>query len=123
MYLILFTIIYCALTQVLNIDLIFASGIYLASLCIAKGWLSEELKDVFNLKKTKYLYRKIGLKYSLMDLLSLILIFSNPFLIGQMALSFFEIMYIIFLIAVVYRYIFWGMTKTIKRIFKVHEKS
>ena len=81
MYLLLFTIIYCVITQVLNMSYGPAMGIYLIGLGLVKGFFSEELKDVFNFKKTKYLYEKNGFKDSLMELLSLMLIFINSYLI------------------------------------------
>ena len=77
MYLFLFTIIYCVITQVLNIGYGPAIGIYLIALGLVKGYLSEELKDVFNFIKTKHLFNKIRFKDSLMELLSLLLIYIN----------------------------------------------
>jgi len=41
------------MTQVLNMAYVPALGIYLIGLGIVKGFFSEELKDVFNFKKTK----------------------------------------------------------------------
>ena len=80
-YLLLFTIIYCVITQVLNISYGPAMGIYLIGLGLVKGFLSEEPKDIFNLIRIRYLYEKNGLKDSLMELLSLVLIFINSYLI------------------------------------------
>lgn len=117
MYLLLFTIIYCVITQVLNIGYIPAMGVYLISLILIKGFFSEELKDVFNLKKTKYLYKENGFKASLMELLSLMLIFINSYLIDYESLSLFEFVYLLFLIALVYRFLFWGITRAIGKKF------
>lgn len=114
MYLLLFTIIYCLITQVLNIDYLLAFGIYIIGLGLFKGFLSEELKDVFNSQKTKYLYEKIGFKDSLMELLSLILIFINSYIIDYESFSLVEFVYLFFLIALVYRFLFWGITRTIR---------
>ena len=113
MYLLLFTIIYCIITQVLNIAYGPAMGIYLIGLGLVKGYFSKELKDVFNFKKTKYLYEKNGFKDSLMDLLSLILIFINSYLIDYDAFSPFEFAFMFVSFALVYRFLFWGITQTI----------
>ena len=113
MYLFLFTILYCVITQVLNIGYLPAMGVYLIGLILIKGVFCEELKDVFNFKKTKYLYEKNGFKSSLMELLSLMLIFINSYLIDYEPLSFFEYVYLLFLIALVYRFLFWGITLAI----------
>ena len=114
-YLLLFTIIYCVITQVLNIGYGPTMGIYLIGLGLVKGFFSEELKDVFNFKKTKYLYEENGFKDSLMELLSLILIFINSYLIDYEPFSLFEFVYMFFLIALVYRFVFWGITRTITK--------
>ncbi len=114
-YLLLFTIIYCVLTQILNIAYGPAMGIYLIGLGLVKGLVSEELKDVFNFKKTKYLYEKNGMKDSLIELLSLILIFINSYIIDYEPFSLFEFVYMFFLIALVYRFVFWGITRTIRK--------
>ena len=97
-------------------DYVLALGIYLIGLCLAKGMLNskKELKDVFNFRKTKYLYEKNGFKDSLMELLSLILVFFNSYLISYEPFSPFEFIFMFFLIGVVYRFIFWGITRTIR---------
>ena len=115
MYLLLFTIIYCIITQVLNISYGPAMGIYLIGLGLVKGFFSEEQKDVFNFKRTKYLYEKNGLKDSLMELLSLVLIFINSYLIDYEPFSLFEFVYMFFLIALLYRFLFWGITRTVRK--------
>lgn len=115
MYLLLFTIIYCVITQVLNISYELAMGIFIIGLGLVKGFLSEEQKDIFNLKKAKYLYEKIGFKDSVMELLSLILIFINSYLIDYDPFSLFEFVYMFFLIALVYRFLFWGITRKIRK--------
>ncbi|RKL64759.1 hypothetical protein CR203_24565 [Salipaludibacillus neizhouensis] len=115
MYLLLFTIIYSVITQVLNIGYGPAMGIYLIGLGLVKGFFSEELKDVFNFIKTKYLYEKNGFKDSLMDLLSLMLIFINSYLIDYEPFFLFKFVYMFLLIALVYRFLFWGLTRTIRK--------
>ena len=115
MYLLLLTIIYCVITQVLNISYELAMGIFIIGLGLVKGFLSEEQKDIFNLKKAKYLYEKIGFKDSVMELLSLILIFINSYLIDYDPFSLFEFVYMFLLIALVYRFLFWGITRKIRK--------
>ena len=115
MYLLLFTIIYCMITQVLNISYGPAMGIYLIGLGLVKGFLSEEQKDIFNLKRIRYMYEKNGLKDSLMELLSLVLIFINSYLIDYEPFSLFEFVYMLFLIALLYRFLFWGITRTVRK--------
>ena len=114
MYLLIFTIIYCLITQIVNIDYGPAMGIYLILIGIVKGLLSEEFKDLFNRDKTKDLYEKIGFKDSLMELLSLILIFVNSYLIDYEPFSLFEFAFLFVVIAFVYRFVFWGITRIIR---------
>lgn|SRR5690625_3786605 len=114
MILLLFTILYCVITQILNITYLLALGIYLIGLGLVKGYFSEELKGVFNLKKTKQLYENNGLKDSLTELLAVILVFFNSYLIDYEPFSLIDFIYFIFLIALVYRFLFWGITRTIR---------
>ncbi|SDM63399.1 hypothetical protein [Bacillus sp. OK048] len=116
MYLLLFTMIYCLITQIVNIDYGPAMGIYLIVLGIVKGFLSDGIKDVFNFNKTKYLYEKNGFKDSLMELLSLMLIFVNSYLIDYEPFSLFEFAYLFAVLAFVYRFVFWGITRIIREI-------
>lgn len=92
-----------------------ALAIYLIGLGLVKGFFSEELRDVFNFKKTKYLYEKNGFKDSLIELLSLMFIFIHSYLIADEPFSLFEFVYFFFLIAFVYRFLFWGITRTIRK--------
>lgn len=114
MYLVLFTIIYCVITRVLDVDYGPALGIYIIGLGLAKGWRTKELKDVFNFRKTKDLYEKYGFKDSLMEYLSLFLVFLNSLLIGNTSYTAFEYIWFFFLVAAVYRFIFWGITRAIR---------
>ncbi|AUJ24353.1 hypothetical protein [Virgibacillus dokdonensis] len=116
MYLLLFTIIYCVITQTLNISYEYAMGIYIIGLSLVKGFFSEEIKDIFNFQKAKKLYEKNGFNNSLMELLSLILIFVNSYLIDYKPFHLFEFVYIFFLIAILYRFLFWGTTQTLKEL-------
>src|SRR5699024_5735590 len=104
-------------TQVVNMASVPALGIYLIGLALVKGIFSEELIDIFNFKKTKYLYEKNGFKDSLMELFSLMFIFINSYLIDYEPFSPFEFVYFFFLIALVYRFLFWGIARTIRKRF------
>jgi hypothetical protein len=113
-YLLIVTIIYCLITQFVNVDYGPAMGIYLITIGIVKGLLSEEYKDVFNRDKTKYLYERNGFKDSLMELLSLILIFVNSYLIDYEPFSLIEFAFLFVVFALVYRFVFWGITRIIR---------
>ena len=115
-YLFLFTIAYCLVTNVpiVNIGPGPALGIYLIVLALIKGYCSEELKDVFNLGNTKNLFQKIKLKDSLTELFCLILIYINAFFMDNEPVSLFEVIVLFVGFVLVYRYIFWGTTRTIR---------
>lgn len=115
MYLLLLTIIYCVITQVLNIEYGPAMGIYLIGLGLVKGFFSEELKDVFNLQKNKFLYEKNGFKDSLIDLLSLVLVYINSYLIDYEPFTLFEFVYLFAGFAILYRFLFWDITQKIRK--------
>lgn len=109
MYLVLFTIIYCVITQIFNLNYALSFGIYLIGLSIVKGFLSKELTDVFNFKKTSYMYEIIGLKDSFMEIIALMLIYINTYLIDYEPLSVFEFIITFFIFILVYRFLFWGI--------------
>ena len=122
MYLLLFTIIYCLITQIeiVNIGPGPALGIYLIVLALIKGYYSAELKNVYNFENTKDLFHKIKLKDSLIELFCLILIYINAFLMINEPVSLFEIIFLFVGFVLVYRYIFWGTTRTIRERKKVN---
>ncbi|WP_035050924.1 hypothetical protein [Carnobacterium pleistocenium] len=109
MYLVIMTIIYSAITQIFNLNYALAFGIYLVGLSVGKGVLSKEVIDIFNLRKMSYMYKKIGFKDTLMELISLVLIYINTYLIDYEPFSTLEfiITFVIFLL--VYRFLFWGI--------------
>ena len=115
-YLFLFTIVYCLVTNVpiVNIGPGPALGIYLIILALIKGYYSAELKDVYNFENTKDLFHKIKLKDSLIELFCLILIYINAFFMDNEPVSLFEIIVLFVGFVLVYRYIFWGTTRTIR---------
>ena len=114
MHLILFTIIYCFITHLLNIPYGPAFGIILLFFAILKGFFSHELSNISNLESTKSLYKKIGFKASLLELLSLVLIFINAILIDYEPFTIFEFVFLFAMFAVLYRFLFWGITRTIQ---------
>lgn len=114
MYLFLLTVIYCVITQILNLSYELSIGIYLIGLGLIKGLSSEEIKDVFNFKKTRDLYKENRFIDSLMELFSLLLIFINSYIIEYEPFSLFDFVYTFFLIALVYRFLFWGMIRESK---------
>lgn len=114
MSLIILTIFYCILTHLFNIDYLLALGLYFIVLSFIKGYFSKELKDIFNFKKTKDLYKVNGFNNSITELFSLMLVFINSYLIDYDPFSIFEFVYMFFLILLGYRFIFWGITRTIR---------
>lgn len=122
MYLILFTMIYCVVTQVLNLKFTIALGIYLIGLSVIKGVLSKEVVDVFNFRKTSHLYEKFGFKDSLMELMSLILVFFNAYLLDYEPFTTFEFIWMFFIILIVFRFLFWGITLIFKN-FSIESSS
>ena len=116
MYLLLFTIIYCLVTQIeiVNVGPGPALGIYLIVLALIKGYYSAELKDVYNFENTKDLFHKIKLKDSLIELFCLIIIYINAFFMDNEPVSLFEIIVLFVGFLCVYRFIFWGTSRTIR---------
>lgn len=114
MYLILFTIIYCGITWIFNLDYVLAFGIYLVGLSVVKGVFTKNFRDVYNFRKISHMYGKVGFKESLIELVSLILVFVNTSLIDYESFTPFEIIWLIFLFVIVYRFLFWGIISTFR---------
>ncbi len=114
MPLLLFTIIYCVITHLLNISYGPALGIYLIFFGYIKGNFSNKFHDFLNLEPSKIIYKQNGLKDSLTELLSLTLVFINSYLIANDPFTIFEFVYIFAVLGVVYRFAFWGITRTIR---------
>ena len=115
MYLILFTTIYFVITQILNLESTLVLGIYVIGAGIIKGIFSKELNDVFNIRKTSYIYEKVGFTNSLTELISLLLIFANYLLTDYEPLSIFEFIFAVLIYIIVYRFLFWNITITLKK--------
>lgn len=98
----------------MKIDFGFALGIYTIGLALVKGWRTKELRDVFNFRNTKELIERYTWKDSLFEYLCLFLVFLNSLLLGGMSYTIIEYIWVFFLVAAVYRFIFWGITHAIR---------
>ncbi|MFD1928926.1 hypothetical protein ACFSFY_12865 [Sporosarcina siberiensis] len=98
-------------------DFDIAMGIYVIGFGSLKGLLNhdQEYKVVYNFKSTSSLYKKIGFKDSLIELLSLALVLFNGYILSPDTLSPFELVVTLFILAMLYRFLFWGVTQTIKK--------
>ncbi len=76
----------------------------------------RELKDVFNIGKTSSIYGKVGFRNSLAELISLALIFANYFLVDYESFSFLESIYVILVFTILYRFLFWNIRLTLKKL-------
>jgi hypothetical protein len=114
MYLILFTFVYCLVTQLFNVPYELAFGLILVTLAFFKGYLSHEKSNICNLESTKKLYKKNGLKDSLIEFLCLLIIFINPNFIEYEPFNALEYANIILLFVLIYRFLFWGTIRTFR---------
>ncbi|SER51424.1 hypothetical protein [Psychrobacillus sp. OK032] len=114
MYLILFTIVYCFITQLINISYGPALGIFLVTFGFLKGFFSNTQSNFLNLESSKKLYKKNGFKDSLIELISLVLVYINSYLIDYEPFTLFEFVFLFASFAILYRFLFWGITRTFK---------
>ena len=114
MYLIIFTLVYCLVTQLINVPYGPAFGLILLTLAFVKGYLSHEKSNICNLESTKKLYAKNGLKDSLIELLCLLVIFTNAILIDYVPFNPLEKIWIVGLFVLIYRFQFWGTIRTFR---------
>ncbi|MDR7247547.1 hypothetical protein J2W41_000271 [Bacillus pumilus] len=115
MYLFLFTLIYCVITQMLSFSFEMSFGVYLIGLALIKGLSSGEIKDIFNFKKTRDVFKENRFIDSLMELFSLVIVFINAYIIDYEPFSPFEFVYTFFLLVILYRFLFWGIIRESKK--------
>ncbi len=115
MYLFIFTLIYCVITQMLSFSFEVSFGVYLIGLALIKGLSSGEIKDIFNFKKTRDVFKENRFIDSLMELFSLVIVFINAYIIDYEPFSPFEFVYTFFLLVVLYRFLFWGIIRESKK--------
>lgn len=115
MYLFLFTLLYCVITQMLSFSFEMSFGVYLIGLALIKGLSSGEIKDIFNFKKTRDVFKENRFIDSLMELFSLVIVFINAYIIDYEPFSPFEFVYTFFLLVVLYRFLFWGIIRESKK--------
>ncbi len=115
MYLFIFTLIYCVITQMLSFSFEMSFGVYLIGLALIKGLSSGEIKDIFNFKKTRDVFKENRFIDSLMELFSLVIVFINAYIIDYEPFSPFEFVYTFFLLVVLYRFLFWGIIRESKK--------
>lgn len=101
-------------TRILDIDYVSAMGIYVTGFGTLKGVFNhyQELKVIYNFKRTRRLYKKIGFQDSLMELLSLVLVLLNSYLLSSDTLFLFELIIALFILAMLYRFLIWVITRT-----------
>ncbi|APT44862.1 hypothetical protein BSA145_02315 [Bacillus safensis] len=115
MYLFLFTLIYCVITHIFNLSYEISFGVYFIGLGLIKGLSSGEIKDIFNFKKTRDVFKENRFIDSLMELFSLVIVFINAYIIDYEPFSPFEFVYTFFLIVILYRFLFWGIIRESKK--------
>ena len=114
----IFTIIVCVASYFININAFSMYFFYVMGFAIVKGFLSNTLKDVFNIRKVKDIYNEVGFMNSLDSFISLLFItvyyvfreyeqFSMGYLVPTV------LCYIL-----IYRFLFWDMTYKISRLWK-----
>lgn len=107
--LVLFTVAVCAVSYLMNINAFLLYFSYLVGIAILKGISSNDLKDVFNIRKAKYIYNEVGFLNSLNSFSSLLLI-TVYYAFNEY--EYFSIEYMIPIIVcyiLIYRFLFWDI--------------
>lgn len=110
MVLFFITGLYLLLNSILKLDITFYLGIYFITLGSVKGFFSNTLEDVFNLRKTSYIYRNIGLTDTLFSVASILLIFFYQISFMKIDPISTDIIPFLFIYLVLYRFLYWGIS-------------
>lgn len=113
----LLTVILCIVSYLMNINTFILYISYVVGFAILKGILSDELKDVFNIKKAKGIYNKVGFLNSVISFNSLLLITVYYIFNEYDHVSFADIVPIILCYILMYRFIFWDMAYKVNNLF------
>lgn len=115
MFFFMISFIYFLIFYFLNIDYSMSIWFYLLGVIFLKGLLSPELKeDVFNIKKTRTLLKQNGLVDSVMEMLSLGLVFIGFNVMDFGSVDIMDIVLILLATIILYRFLFWGIIHAIR---------
>lgn len=114
MKLLIVALVYCFITHFLGVTYASAIGFFLLVASFAKGFFSHKRSNILNLEKTSVLFKKIGLPDTLTELLVFIILVSNSLLINGFDFNGSEIVFQLFLFILLFRFSFWGISRTIK---------
>lgn len=114
---VLFTIIVCVVSYLMNINAFLLYVSYVVGFAILKGFLSDELKDVFNIRKAKDIYNKVGL-FNSIDSFSSLLLITVYYVFSKYEYFGFEYMIPIILCYILtYRFLFWDIAYKVNHLF------
>jgi len=115
--LVLFTIIVCVASYLMNISVFLLYISYVVGFAILKGFLSDELKDVFNIRKAKDIYNKVGI-FNSIDSFSSLLLITVYYVFNKYEYFNFEYMVPIILCYILtYRFLFWDIAYKVNHLF------
>lgn len=90
---------------------------YVVGFAILKGILSDELKDVFNIKKAKDIYNEVGFLNSIISFSSLLSITVYYIFSEYEHVSFVDTVPIILCYILIYRFLFWDIAYKVNNLF------
>lgn len=108
--LIIFTLLICIIAFCLKVDPFIVYFFYIISLTILKGILTKEFRDVFNLRSSKKIYEKVGLKDSVISLISYLIMTIFYFRSKYDIFTVKDIFIISLIFIFFYRFMFWGIS-------------
>ena len=117
--LIVFTVIVCCIgyyTKIPAFALLFS---YIVGFAILKSFVSIKLKDLFNMKSVKSIFKTIGGFDLFISFISLLIIFGYYFIMENIKININEVIPIFLTFIIIYRFLFLDMEYLMKNFKKI----
>lgn len=117
--LIIFTVIVCCIGYYTKIPAFVLLFSYIVGFAILKSFVSIKLKDLFNMKSVKSIFKTIGGFDLFISFISLLIIFGYYFIMENIKININELIPIFLTFIIIYRFLFLDMEYLMKNFKKI----
>ncbi len=108
------TIIYFAVCYFLKVEVAMVLMIYTIAISVIKSVLVQELKSLFNLRKTREVYNKVGFLNTIQSLAAIFVMYFYYIIGSGVQLNVLNLIIFAIPILILYRFLVWGIISDIK---------
>lgn len=115
--LIIVTMVFVLVAYLLKVEPIIFCWSYIIATSALKGILCKELRDVFNLRPSAYIYKNTGLLDSIISFGSLVIIQLYYLFVNSIEFTLINTLAFILPFIILYRFIYWNIATVFKEIY------